>query len=163
MAAVGHFCFANRASCALSRGAISRLQWRDSPISQGVDVIDRFTKLKEQTQELGNHHRKYLHFISVHKDKLVEQLDAQGKIDQVHLWSAAPDVHAEMQVVCGVGRDHDEKLAFLGCFFALQLLNMNTRAVNVLRLGLASPESRYRVYREFMLQMGRDLRTLSAS
>ncbi|MCP4591862.1 MAG: hypothetical protein GY842_14090, partial [bacterium] len=126
-------------------------------------MLDDFSKLKARTQQLGNHHRKYIHFISAKKDLLIERLEESGTIDEVHFWSAAPDQAAEMEALLRLGKDEKEKLAFLGCYFAFQILNLNLHAVDVLRLGLSTREDRLRVYRDFMLQMGRDLRRLSAA
>ena len=43
----------------------------------------------------------------------------------------------EMDIVCEMGLHEREKLDFLGCYFAFQLLNLNIRAVDVLRLDAA--------------------------
>ncbi|MBU1676156.1 hypothetical protein KKA85_10295 [bacterium] len=123
-------------------------------------MLNDFDRLNARIGELGNHHRKYTHFISLHKDLLNERLEESGAIDEVHFWSAAPDIALEMDLVCEMGRDESEQLNFLGCYFAFQLLNLNIRAVDVLRLGLSSDADRFGVYRDFMLQMGRDLRRL---
>jgi len=119
--------------------------------------------LIDRIGELGNHHRKYTHFITQHMDLLTERLEESGAIDEVHFRSAAPDIDLEMDLVCEMGLDETEKLNFLGCYFGFQLLNLNIRAVDVLRLGLSSGSNRFEVYRDFMLQMGRDLRRLTAA
>jgi hypothetical protein len=126
-------------------------------------MIDDFKGLKGRTQELGNHHRKYLHLIEAQHGLLTERLENSGRIDEVHLWSASPDVASEMTVVCEMGRDEQEKLSFLGCYFGVQMLTLNLSAVDVLRLGLSSGANRYHLYRDFMLQMGADLRRLTAA
>jgi len=126
-------------------------------------MLNDFDRLQERIGELGNHHRKYTHFLSRHKDPLTERLEESGAIDEVHFWSWSPDIDMEMDLVREMGRDETEKLDFLGCFFAFQLLNLNIRAVDVLRLGLSSGSNRFGVYRDFMLQMGRDLRRLTGS
>jgi len=126
-------------------------------------MLSDFNRLKTRIGKLGNHHRKYTHFIAKYKDLLSERLEESGAIDEVHFWAAAPDLAQEMDVVCEMGHDEKERLDFLGCFFAFQLLNLNTRAVDVLRLGLASETDRYEVYRDFMLLTGRDLRRLTSA
>ncbi|MFH1843240.1 MAG: hypothetical protein ABIF77_08520 [bacterium] len=126
-------------------------------------MLNDFNRLKERIDELGNHHRKYIHFISLHKDLLIERLEDSGFIDEVHFWSASPDIPSEMDLICEMGRNEKEQLDFLGCYFAFQLLNLNIRAVDVLRLGLSSQSNRFRVYRDFMLQMGGDLRRLTGT
>jgi hypothetical protein len=126
-------------------------------------MLNDFDRLQKRIGELGNHHRKYTHFISLHKDLLTERLEESGAIDEVHLWSRSPDIDQEMDLVREIGRDETEKLNFLGCYFAFQLLNLNLRAVDVLRLGLSSESNRFSVYRDFMLRMGRDLRRLTGA
>jgi len=124
-------------------------------------MLEDFTELARRTNELGNHHRKYLQFISTNKDLLVSRLEESGRIDEVHLWSAAADVSAEIQVVAAMGHDREEQLTALATYFGFQLLHLNLRAVDVLRLGLTARVDRFRLYRDFMLQMGTDLRRLT--
>ena len=123
-------------------------------------MLDNFNKLKERASELGNHHRKYLFRISSHKDELIRRLEQSGRIDEVHFWTAAPDLDSEMETVATMGQSVEEKTAFLGSYCALQLLHLNIRAVDILRLGLSAQEHRFRLYRDFMMQMGADLRRL---
>jgi hypothetical protein len=125
-------------------------------------MLEDFSELTRRASELGNHHRKYLQTIVATKDLLVKRLEESGRIDEVHLWSAAADVAAEIECVGAMGRSLDERLQFLGCYFAFQLLHLNLRAVDVLRMGLSSRVDRFRLYRDFMLQMGTDLRRLTA-
>ncbi len=122
-----------------------------------------FNRLQTRVDGLGNHHRKYTHFIARHMDALVERLEATGATDEVHFWASAPDVDQEMDLISELGRDEAERLAFLGTYFSFQLLNLNTRAVDGLRLGLTSEADRFEVYRDFMLLMGRDLRRLCSA
>ena len=65
-------------------------------------MSDPFVRLEERVAGLGNHHRRYLRNISVHKDALIDRLESLGQIDQVHLWSASPDLANEMDTV-GLG------------------------------------------------------------
>ncbi|MBC8426204.1 hypothetical protein H8E07_18980 [bacterium] len=126
-------------------------------------MLKDLDQLIERSAELGNHHRKYTHFISRHMAQLSERLEESGAIDEVHFRSSAPDIAQEMDLVAEMGLDETEKLNFLGCYFGFQLLNLNMRAVDVLRLGLSSGSDRFEVYRDFMLQMGRDLRRLTGA
>lgn len=123
-------------------------------------MLDNFAKLKERTEALGNHHLKYLHFISTHGQNLIDLLETEGKIDAVQLWRGTQDICGQMALVSELGDDEQAKLEHLGCYFALQYLHMNTRAVDILRLGLSARADRFRVYRDFMLQMGNDLRQM---
>ncbi len=125
-------------------------------------MLEDFTELKRRAGELGNHHRKYLQLIATVKDPLVDRLEQSGHSDEVHLWTPAADVAAEMECLARLGRDLPEQLEYLGCYFAFQLLHLNIRAVDVLRLGLSSRADRFHLYRDFMLQMGTDLRRLTA-
>jgi hypothetical protein len=123
-------------------------------------MLDNFAKLKEKTESLGNHHFKYLRLISSHGQQLIDVLESKGKIDAVQLWRGAQDICGQMAMVRELGETEQEKLEHLGCFFALQYLHMNTRAVDILRLGLSARADRFRVYRDFMQQMGNDLRQM---
>ena len=53
-------------------------------------MLNDFDRLQERIGELGNHHRKYTHFISRHKDLLTERLEEFGAIDEVHLGPGLP-------------------------------------------------------------------------
>ncbi|UCE17474.1 MAG: hypothetical protein JSV84_11315 [Gemmatimonadota bacterium] len=125
-------------------------------------MFDPYTRLEARVGELGNHHRKYLKNISAHKDTLIDRLEACGKIDQVHFRLTAPDLASEMDTVMAVGRNVEEKLTFLGCYYALQFLNMNISAIDVLALNLATSDDRYTVYKGFMRQIGNEFRALTA-
>jgi hypothetical protein len=125
-------------------------------------MLERVARLKERAYDLGNHHRKHLRNIATHIDALVDRLEACGKIDQVHFWSSAPDLANEMDTVMDVGRDEEEKLSFLGCYYAFRFLHMNIRAIDVLALNLATSEDEYTVYKDFMRQIGNEFRALTA-
>ncbi|NIM20597.1 MAG: hypothetical protein GTO51_10275 [Candidatus Latescibacteria bacterium] len=121
----------------------------------------QFDRLVENVRLLGNHHLKYLRNIEANKDHLIESLEAKGKIDQVHLWKSAQDISGEMDVILEVGDSLQEKLYFLGCYFALQFLHMNLMVKDVLVLDLTSSVNRNRAYRDFMFQSGLKFRSLS--
>ena len=125
-------------------------------------MFDPYTRLEARVGELGNHHRKYIKNVTAHKDALIDRLEACGKIDQLHFRSAAPDLASEMDTVMAVGQNVEEKLNFLGCYYAQQFLNMNISAIDVLALNLATSEDRYPVYKEFMRQIGNEFRALTA-
>jgi hypothetical protein len=124
---------------------------------------DPYERLLENVRLLGNHHFKYLRTIEAIKTSLIENLEARGKIDQVHLWKSAQDVSEEMDVILEDYNSLEEKLNHLGCYFALQFLHMNLRAKDVLMLNLTSNDDRYEVYREFMIRAGLKFRTLTAA
>ncbi|MFQ5870470.1 MAG: hypothetical protein ACE5JC_11260, partial [Candidatus Zixiibacteriota bacterium] len=90
---------------------------------------DPFSRLETRVETLGNYNRKYLHIVASNKDKLIESLERQGKRDQIHLWVPALNLPTEMDIVLSVAKDRNEKLGFLGCYYALQFLHMNLRMV----------------------------------
>ncbi len=124
---------------------------------------DPYERLLEHVRLLGNHHSKYLRTIEAIKTSLIDNLEARGKIDQVHLWKSAPDVSEEMDVILEDYNSLEEKLNHLGCYFALQFLHMNLRAKDVLMLNLTSADDRYHVYRDFMIRAGLKFRALTAA
>lgn len=123
----------------------------------------QYQRLKERTEALGNHNRKYLASINRNKDALISKLEKAGKIDQVHLWRKAYNFSEEMETILSIGESQEEKLEFLGCYFAFQFLHMNLSAVDVLMLDLTSKVNELEVYRQFILQVGRTFRALTST
>lgn len=125
---------------------------------------DYFLEVKQVVDQWGNHNRKYLHAITTHVDALIGRLEARGRIDKVHLWHPAFDVSAEMAIVLEMGTSPREKLDFLGCYFALQFIQMNLRNLDALglELPLAAAEATG-VYRAFMRRIGNEFRNLTAN
>lgn len=117
-------------------------------------LTDPYTRLERQVSELGNHHRKYLYFISNTKDALIERLESKGVFDQVHLWKPALDIAPEMEIVRWVAKDRNEELDFLGAYYALQFLHFNLQSLSVLNLELTSGMSKLNAYKNFMLNQG---------
>jgi len=124
---------------------------------------DPFLKLRDRVAFLGNHHQKYIRSIETHKDRLIEGLEAKGKIDQVHLWKSAPNLSEEMDVILELGDTIEEKLAFLGCYYGLQFLHMNLRLTDVLQLNLTTARDRTEVFRDFIIHSGLEFRALTAN
>ncbi|MBD3348366.1 MAG: hypothetical protein GF400_04105 [Candidatus Eisenbacteria bacterium] len=122
-----------------------------------------FLILEEETKTLANHHARYLEAARRHHEALVEKLEAKGLYDRAHLWQTAVDPAAEFEIVAEAADSFDEQLAFMGCYYCLQLLRMNLDAVDSLRLSLISPSDRTAVEREFMLDMGAGFRALSGA
>jgi len=122
-----------------------------------------FVILEEETRTLSNHHGRYLEAARLNHVALVEKLEAKGLYDRAHLWQAAVDPAVELDVVAAAADTLEEKLAFMGCYYCLQLLRMNLDAVDSLRLSLISPHDRTAVEREFMLEMGAGFRALSGA
>lgn len=119
--------------------------------------------LEEDASVLANHNRRYIHAIRRHLDSVITKLEGHQQAGLVHLWRAADDFPAEMNVVVGVGSDLTEQLTFLGCYYSLQFLRMSLGCLDTLKLNLASPMDRSAVERQFMLQTGTTFRSLSGS
>lgn len=125
--------------------------------------MDPFASLQERASKLGNHNHKYIVTAGRMKDRLTRRLEVRGVLDKVHLYSASPDLGAEMDTIVSVSNDEQEALDFLGCYYALQFLSMNLGALDALHLDLLSSESRTPIYRQFMMQSGVDFRALTSS
>ncbi|MGQ9561833.1 MAG: hypothetical protein ACUVWA_15185 [Candidatus Oleimicrobiaceae bacterium] len=120
-------------------------------------------RLRQRVAQLGNHNSKYLRLLDLHLEELTDRLESSAAIDQVHLWTVAPHLRREMDIVRAQGQSEQEKLAFLGTYFALQFLHLNLRALDVLGLDLTASDDRLRVYQKFMLDVGSKLRALIAT
>ena len=122
---------------------------------------DHLTRLTERVATLGNYNRKYLHIISSNIEKLKAALEQQGKLDRVHLWSYALELPGEMDTILHVAADEREKLDFLGCYFALQFLQMNLRFVDIVKLEFATSPEPAQTGKKLMLESGRMFRILT--
>jgi len=122
---------------------------------------DPLTRLTEKTATLGNYNRKYLHIISTNIEKLTSALEQHGRRDSVHLWSYSMEIPGEMDTIMEIAPDTGERLDFLGCYFALQFLQMNLRMVDVVKLELASGPHRWQTGKRLMLETGRMFRSLT--
>jgi len=122
-------------------------------------------RLKERVNLLGNHHQKYIRTIEKHLDPLVECLENAGKLEDIHLWKGSPRLIEEMDVILNVAPTYEQKLTFLACYYSLQILHLNLRSIDVLRLNLtgSGTEERLPIYKHFMLQTGSEFRKLSGS
>ncbi|MCP4582162.1 MAG: hypothetical protein GY839_11140, partial [candidate division Zixibacteria bacterium] len=122
---------------------------------------DPLTRLTEKTQALGNYNRKYLHMISTNIERLIDSLEKQGKRDRIHLFSYSLEIPGEMDTVMEVADDTSEMLDFLGCYFALQFLQMNLRMIDITKLELSTQPDRFSVSKRLMLEAGRMFRYLT--
>jgi hypothetical protein len=125
-------------------------------------LSDSQKRLELQVEKLGNHHRKYLYFISNSKDELIDRLERRGVYDQVHLWKPSRDLTSEMEIVRWVAQDPKEELNFLGCYYAFQFLHMNLQSLNVLNLELTSGTAKLDAYRHYMLNQGERFQHLTS-
>lgn len=133
------------------------------PICWVIIVYQTYTRLKERVKQLGNHHQKYLRTIDRYLDALIGRLEDAGKMEEVHLWKGSPRLEAEMDVVISVGNSLDEKLAYLACYYSLQMLHLNLRSIDVLMLNVTATADRTQNYKQFMLLTGAEFRNLTAA
>ncbi len=126
--------------------------------------MDRyFNRLKERVSQLGNHHQKYIRTIERYLEPMVKSLEDAGKIEDVHIWRGSRRLSQEMDIVLAVTNNLADKLTYLACYYSLQMLFLNLRSIDVLKLNLTSAEDRYTVYKNFMLQTGAAFRALTGS
>jgi hypothetical protein len=124
-------------------------------------VKDYLTRLTERTAALGNYNRKYLHIISSNIDRLTASLEQRGMRDRVHLWTYSMELPGEMDTILSIAADEQERLDFLGCYFALQFLHMNLRLVDIVKLELTTSLDRPQTGKKLMLESGRMFRYLT--
>jgi len=118
--------------------------------------------LMGRVSALGNHHQKYVVNIEKHFDTLVTLLDEQHLIDQIRLLRFSHDPYRAMQKIADLLHDQDTLLDLLGCYYAVQFLVMNLKAIDVLKLELFTTNSdQYHVMRSFLSRTGNDFRRLS--
>ncbi|MCD4664091.1 MAG: hypothetical protein K8R68_02395, partial [Bacteroidales bacterium] len=124
-----------------------------------------FNRLKTRVGLLGNHQQKYIRTIEKYLDPLVENLENAGKLENIHLWKGSSRLDKEMDVILCVASTVEQKLNFLACYYSLQILHLNLRSIDILRLKLTgtSKEKRIPIYKQFMLQTGKEFRVLTAT
>ncbi len=122
-----------------------------------------FDRLRRRAEALGNHYRKYSTIIENNIDALMGRLEYAGMVERVHLWAGAHNYQEEISTIAQVGKSKEEKLADLGCYFAIQFLQMNLNALDALMLEVTTNEARLGVYKQFMLRVGHDFRKLTAA
>ena len=125
---------------------------------------DFLSSLSERTAEFGNHYRKYIQAVSKYLDPLIQKLEEKKKRDFIHIIHPAYDFSSEIKVVADIGETNQEKLNFLGTFFALQFLLMNCRAIDMLRMDImAAGVNKFTIYKDFMRNVGNTFRMLTAN
>jgi len=128
-----------------------------------MSQTDQLHRLKLRTLNLGNQHRKYLYTISEHSDGLCRRLEQHGAVERIHLWSAAQDYRSEMAEIARWGEAEEERLGDLGCYFALQFLQMKLNALDSLRVNMLKRQNPHEEYKRFMLHIGHTFRRLTAA
>jgi len=126
--------------------------------------VDRyFNRLKDRVSQLGNHHQKYIRTIERYLEPMVKSLEDAGKIEDVHIWRGSSRLSQEMDIVLAVADTITDKLTYLACYYSLQMLFLNLRSIDVLKLNLTSGDDRYTIYKNFMLQTGAAFRALTGN
>jgi hypothetical protein len=123
----------------------------------------QLSRLKERASIFGNYQQKFIRTIEKYSDPLINRLEEKGCIDDVHLWKFSNNLSHEMDIIYDSATSDQEKVAFLGCYYALQILHLNLRSIDVLRLNLTRNEERISIYKNFMLDVGYHFRTLNAT
>jgi len=123
----------------------------------------QFNRLKERVGILSNHHQKYIRTIEKYGELLIERLEEKGRIEKVHLWKYAYNLSDEMDIIADVAIDEKEKSIFLGCYYAFQILHLNLRSIDVLIWNLTRTDDKIPVYKNFMLDVGKEFRDLTST
>jgi hypothetical protein len=120
-----------------------------------------FERLKRRSEILGNHHKKYVRIVEKNIGPLMDRLENAGQIDRIHLWASAINPQKEFDIISQLGNTVSERLDDLGCYFALQYLQMNLSALDALRLKVTQNEYKSDLYANFMVRIGHDFRRLT--
>jgi len=121
------------------------------------------TDLLSRAAELGNHHQKYIRNIEKNFDSLFALIDAKHLIDQFHLLRFSPHPGREMKLIADSMADRETLLEMLGCYYSLQFLLLNFKALNVLQMKLSTSTHHHAIYQSFLLRTGNDFRLLTAA
>ncbi len=122
-----------------------------------IDLIGR-------SSELGNHHLKYIYNIEKNFDALVSLIDEKGLMEQVRLLRFSRKPEKTMRFITKYIKDRDTSLDILGCYYSLQFLVMNFKAIDVLKLDLfTSVIDKYNAFSSFISRTGNDFRLLSGA
>jgi hypothetical protein len=130
---------------------------------KAMSYTEQLQRLKIRTLNLGNQHRKYLYTISEHLDGLCRRVEMHGAVERIHLWSGASSYRDEMAEIGRWGGTEEERLGDLGCYFALQFLQMKLNALDGLVVNVQKSNRHHIVYKQFMLHIGHEFRRLTAS
>jgi len=127
---------------------------------EGVELnIDEILKA---SRRLGPHHQKYFNKIEKFYDKLSQKIFDNYLLEIFHLNRLSPNPLKEMKKIVSFSSE-SEILDLLGCYYSLQLILINLKALDVLQLNLSTPKNKYDIYKEFLLTTGNDFRKLSGS
>ncbi|OPZ71096.1 MAG: Bifunctional uridylyltransferase/uridylyl-removing enzyme [bacterium ADurb.Bin478] len=128
-----------------------------------MSYTEQLHRLKIRCLPLGNQHRKYLYTISEHLEGLARRIEKHGAMERIHLWYGAPSYDEEMARLSRWGETEEEKLADLGCYFALQFLHLKLTALDSLAVNLLKSRDHQQEYKQFMLWIGHGFRRITAA
>jgi hypothetical protein len=143
-----------------TRRALTPASW-ETVVIHTIDfsTIDLFGRVAA----LGNHYQKHVSNIEKNFDALVSLIDAQHLFDQFQLLRFSSQPAREMKLIAAFLEDRETLLEMLGCYYAIQILLMNIKALDVLQLNLSLSADRFRNYHNFLFQTGLDFRLLSGA
>jgi len=125
---------------------------------------DFISSLIERTEEFGNHYRKYIQAVSKYLGPLIQKLEERKKRDLIHILHPAYNFASEIKLISEIGETTEEKLKFLGTYFAIQFLLLNRQAIDLLRMEIiASGNDRLAIYKNFMRNVGDNFRMLTTN
>ncbi|HRS51133.1 MAG TPA: hypothetical protein P5268_07135 [Candidatus Marinimicrobia bacterium] len=119
--------------------------------------------LLNRASDLGNHHRKFVHNIEKNFDSLFALINNKHLIDQFHLLRFSPHPAREMKLIADLVEERETLLEMLGCYYSIQFLLLNFKALDVLKMKLSTTTNHHAVYRSFLLRTGNDFRLLTAA
>ncbi len=121
-------------------------------------------ELLSRVNNLGNHHHKYLVYIEKHFDTLFSLIEENQLADQTRLHRFSTNPEEVMNKIASYISDKETVLDLLGCYYSIQFLMLNFKAVDVLNLKLSiTSTSKYNVFHSFLTRTGNDFRLLSGA
>lgn len=125
---------------------------------------DFLTIISEKTEEFGNHYRKQLQAIKKFYEPLLDKIEMHKKREMVHFLHPSSNFPEELRIVADVAETTEEKLNFVGAYFALHLLWMNRQLIDTLKMELFIPDAdKMQIYKQFMRRAGNQFRHLTAA
>ncbi|MBN2281997.1 MAG: hypothetical protein JXQ65_15550 [Candidatus Marinimicrobia bacterium] len=117
-----------------------------------------------RVNDFGNHHQKYLVYIEKHFDTLFSLIEEKRSLDQTRLHRFSNNPEKGMRQIASYLSDEETVLDLLGCYYAIQFLMLNFKAVDVLNLKLSiTSTNKYNVFHSFLSRTGDDFRLLSGA
>ena len=131
-------------------------------VRNGEGIELDICEILEASKRLGPHHFKHFKNIERYYDTLAKKIYDNYLLEIFHLNRVSPNPLKEMKKIVSISSP-DEVLNLLGCYYSLQLILVNLKALDVLQLNLSTPRSKFDTYRDFLLTTGNDFRKLSGS